>query len=393
MDAKRDVNSSNEIAEALRTASVSHKLRVFTACFSLVALAAAVFVAPKFSSWDAVKEFLNARRFLTTESIVEVKTEPAPPATPKTFSTEEPLEKLDLSDPLTEELNVPDGRELGYIEEPLEYESESAPSDSTLDAFDVDEPQALPDLPEEPSVDELLESPIPDEGVEEVEEIDEPAPVEEQVAPEPPVANPNEARKPKSRVFAQAANILQAPEASSKYFARAAKIVDAKEGFSPNSFSDAAVAASVAGRASAASSNVAERDVAPVNYERSPNAGTGVAPAEYNAPKSVASDSEEERAASRRSEVGDADAQRRELSPEETQSVQTAQMELRRQGLLGAHIERWNAQNFRATGMTRSPEGAYFNEAFGATPEEAAQALLQKTKSPDAEGRPIKSGF
>jgi hypothetical protein len=72
MDAKRDVNSSNEIAEALRTASVSHKLRVFTACFSLVALAAAVFVAPKFSSWDAVKEFLNARRFLTTESIVEV---------------------------------------------------------------------------------------------------------------------------------------------------------------------------------------------------------------------------------------------------------------------------------------------------------------------------------
>ncbi|MBP5622194.1 MAG: hypothetical protein J6X44_09285, partial [Thermoguttaceae bacterium] len=371
MNTKRDDAHSNEIAEALRTASVTRKLRVFTAFVSLVALAAAVFIAPKISSFDEVKEFLNARRFLTTESIVEVKTESTSPAPAKTISTEEP-EKLDLSNPLTEELNAPNVGVLEYVEEPFEFESENGAVDASFDAAEVDEPQVLPSPTDEPSVDELLESPIPSDDA---EEIDAPTPNDAQVAPEPPAVDSNEARKPKSRVFALAANILQSPEASSKYFARAAEIVDERDGFSPNSFSDAAVAA---GRANL-SQNAVERDVASVNYERAANAKEGVASAEYSAPKGAAPGGRE---------VGDADAQRSELSPEEIQSVQTSQMELRRQGLLGAHIERWNARNFRATGMTRSPEGAYFNEAFGATPEEAAQALLKKTQSPDAEKRP-----
>ena len=68
MDAKRDVNSSNEIAEALRTASVSHKLRVFTACFSLVALAAAVFVAPN-SLKQAATNLPRAFLFMTEPKI------------------------------------------------------------------------------------------------------------------------------------------------------------------------------------------------------------------------------------------------------------------------------------------------------------------------------------
>ncbi len=370
-----EVNESNEIADALRSVSYCRRTRVFTAFVALTALAAAVFAAPKFSNFETIKKFLNARRF-TTESIVEAKTGT------KTLSNEETAERTGLVNSSTSEQSVDQTVELEF--EGDESEFTEADAEPSLDRFQVDDLRTSREERESSPSDDLSESTVPVEKndapveskeMEEQEETSEPSSVKSLDVP-----------TPRSRVFARAANILQNREASSKYFARAAKIVDVKDGFSPNSFSDAAKRASESGALVATRAPQTSAPVASVDFEQPANASGGVASADYRAPKKDA----QERPTRER---GDLEAQRRELTPEEARSVQTARAELHEQGLLGARVERWNDQTFRATGMTRGSDGAYFNEAFGATPDEAAKALLQKAQIPSADRRPIKSGF
>lgn len=351
-----DFNDTNEIADALHAVSFSRKLRLAAASVMMVVLVGAVFVAPNITELASLSEFLDVKRLFTTESIVDVKE----PATPGSL---EPAPAVLVTD----EANAANESALEFEEDELGFETEIN-ADPSFDAFPaVDLP--LIETYDEPTTDERQETP--------------PVPVYEEPAEREFEPIRKTARNEKPRTFARAANI-----------------VDVQDAFVPNTFSEAAKRA-ISSNARESRFDLAnaaqQRSIAPVDYTDATDAASRVATAEYQDSYHSAYAPTASPEALKESELQAglkaAEVPIRELTAAEAQSVDAAQAELRRQGLLGARIERWDERNFRATGMTRGVEGAFFNEAFGPTPDEAAKALLQKALAPNAQGRALRSGF
>lgn len=356
MPKRHDFNDTNEIADALHAVSFSRKLRLAAASVMMVVLVGAVFVAPNITELASLSEFLDVKRLFTTESIVDVKE----PATPGSL---EPAPAVLVTD----EANAANESALEFEEDELGFETEIN-ADPSFDAFPaVDLP--LIETYDEPTTDERQETP--------------PVPVYEEPAEREFEPIRKAARNEKPRTFARAANI-----------------VDVQDAFVPNTFSEAAKRA-ISSNARESRFDLAnaaqQRSIAPVDYTDATDAASRVATAEYQDSYHSAYAPTASPEALKESELQAglkaAEVPIRELTAAEAQSVDAAQAELRRQGLLGARIERWDERNFRATGMTRGVEGAFFNEAFGPTPDEAAKALLQKALAPNAQGRALRSGF
>lgn len=356
MPKRHDFNDTNEIADALHAVSFSRKLRLAAASVMMVVLVGAVFVAPNITELASLSEFLDVKRLFTTESIVDVKE----PATPGSL---EPAPAVLVTD----EANAANESALEFEEDELGFETEIN-ADPSFDAFPaVDLP--LIETYDEPTTDERQETP--------------PVPVYEEPAEREFEPIRKTARNEKPRTFARAANI-----------------VDVQDAFVPNTFSEAAKRA-ISSNARESRFDLAnaaqQRSIAPVDYTDATDAASRVATAEYQDSYHSAYAPTASPEALKESELQAglkaAEVPIRELTAAEAQSVDAAQAELRRQGLLGARIERWDERNFRATGMTRGVEGAFFNEAFGPTPDEAAKALLQKALAPNAQGRALRSGF
>ena len=360
MPKRHDFNDTNEIADALHAVSFSRKLRLAAASVMMVVLVGAVFVAPNITELASLSEFLDVKRLFTTESIVDVK-EPA------TSGSLEPAPAVLVTD----EANAANESALEFEEDELGFEPEIN-ADPSFDAFPaVDLPPI--ETYDEPSTDERSETP--------------PVPVYEEPAEREFEPIRKAARNEKPRTFARAANI-----------------VDVQDAFVPNTFSEAAKRAISSNAresrfdlANAARAAAQQRSIAPVDYTDATDAASRVATAEYQDSYHSAYAPTASPEALKESELQAglkaAEVPISELTAAEAQSVDAAQAELRRQGLLGARIERWDERNFRATGMTRGVEGAFFNEAFGPTPDEAAKALLQKALAPNAQGRALRSGF
>ncbi len=356
MPKRHDFNDTNETADALHAVSFSRKLRLAAASVMMVVLVGAVFVAPNITELASLSEFLDVKRLFTTESIVDVKE----PATPGSL---EPAPAVLVTD----EANAANESALEFEEDELGFETEIN-ADPSFDAFPaVDLP--LIETYDEPTTDERQETP--------------PVPVYEEPAEREFEPIRKTARNEKPRTFARAANI-----------------VDVQDAFVPNTFSEAAKRA-ISSNARESRFDLAnaaqQRSIAPVDYTDATDAASRVATAEYQDSYHSAYAPTASPEALKESELQAglkaAEVPIRELTAAEAQSVDAAQAELRRQGLLGARIERWDERNFRATGMTRGVEGAFFNEAFGPTPDEAAKALLQKALAPNAQGRALRSGF
>ena len=356
MPKRHDFNDTNEIADALHAVSFSRKLRLAAASVMMVVLVGAVFVAPNITELASLSEFLDVKRLFTTESIVDVKE----PATPGSL---EPAPAVLVTD----EANAANESALEFEEDELGFETEIN-ADPSFDAFPaVDLP--LIETYDEPTTDERQETP--------------PVPVYEEPAEREFEPIRKAARNEKPRTFARAANI-----------------VDVQDAFVPNTLSEAAKRA-ISSNARESRFDLAnaaqQRSIAPVDYTDATDAASRVATAEYQDSYHSAYAPTASPEALKESELQAglkaAEVPIRELTAAEAQSVDAAQAELRRQGLLGARIERWDERNFRATGMTRGVEGAFFNEAFGPTPDEAAKALLQKALAPNAQGRALRSGF
>ena len=350
---------SNEIADALRGASLARKARLFVALAVLVLLALGVLFGDKIRA--PFSESGGWKRLFTTRSIVE------------------------------------------------EVEFDGSESESLASAARDSEPKT------EPERNDLVSSELEPVEALEFEESDsaEPAGVVDVPAPEPssarerePVGFSREALPPapkpraKSRNFARAANLIDSTEPSPKRFASAANVAKLDEAASPNLFTEAAREASEARRLGAssaiegipeASRAIASQNISTVGYAAPEGAPSGATLAGYSEP--VAPSATPEAPVENRA-VEPAPERAREATPEELERAERSRADLREKGILGARIELWNAENFRATGMIREKDGsAYFYESFGATPELAAASLAEKIDSRIGGKRAKKSRF
>lgn len=427
-----------EVAQALREASVGHKLRVGAAIGSVVVLTAAVFATPGLRRLDVSQFFdglglQNAKRLLTAPSIAEVEfpddeppTRQTPQPAPKTLAAvdefPQPVVDNDETDALKMSERPGSPQLLAALDKettPVESEFADLFADDPVDADRPVEELPVEELPVEelPVEEPIAETPEPDsvEGPAaelegpfsdelEVPASDEPLPVEEAPAAEEalPAAAPaseeletefptiefdftkaSNSKRHNPRVFARAAELVAGKDPMSKNFAYAANIVGNRSANAFTEFSGPAnrvIAAETALLASnprrieapkraplleirAVDRNADAAPVAQVNYVDE-EVDDKVAPADY-----------------RSTRPGGETEVPVQPSDEDLRRSAIARASLRRAGVTGARVERWNAETFRATGITRPESGpAKVCEAYGKTADEAAKALLRELK-------------
>ncbi len=430
MARRQEQEGSNEVADALRAASLSHKLRVGAAITSVVVLTLGVFALPslqKFGSAKLLGDFdlsAGAKRLLTAPSIAEVElpeepenveksqTPREPKSAPKTLVAEDVVEEAELAEttPVAQESAEP------QVEETFEdILTTNASTDPAGDALKLlDELDATPTSEETPTVEaqalptaSQVEPSQVEPNAQEAQPAPTPAPEAEEDAnafPEIDLDLAASKRKPRSqRVFARAAELVGPKDPSAKHFAYAANIIGSRSANAFTSFSGPAERVIATETAILASNARANKTPSNMNATRATEPGAtqtavaqvsftneerqdGVALADYaeptsNAKSGVAPKTLGKNANARPQPKTQAlDLTAEQIAQDERRNA-AARQALRKAGVQGAHVERWDANSYRATGVSRNADGkASLEEAFGATAEEAAKALLAKTR-------------